>query len=293
MSLNQKQVSPVVKGMKTKGSRKFGDKLNWIQCDKCSSWNLFENSGLSGDFDEKSFKDVKVECRMCHMENNQVQWQKGIEKAIEEVSERVGKLEKSCDELKVGVDEKVIEVTKNQTVVAEIVVDDKWKKVDSEIESKMAVSEIKCEERMSEIGKTIEEMRNRVKTCESKISDFRSQWPTPIEGVAMSKKESANKHKISFAEKFKNKEKDTVLLIGDSLVRGVGKKLETESHMFTGVSKGGAKLEHIVDEVSKLEDREDRHLVVFVETNNIKSEGSELVLRNYEELIEKCKSVKK
>ena len=38
---------------------------NWVQCDKCKGWELFENCGLEGEFDEITFDGVELECRMC------------------------------------------------------------------------------------------------------------------------------------------------------------------------------------------------------------------------------------
>ena len=63
--------------------------------------------------------------------------------------------------------------------------------------------------------------------------------------------------------------------------------------MFTTVSMSGAKLETVIEEIGKLENAEDRYLVVMVGTNNLNSEGSEIVKKRFVELIQKCKEVKK
>ena len=54
--------------------------------------------------------------------------------------------------------------------------------------------------------------------------------------------------------------------MGDSLTRGVGIKLERNSHMISKITKSGAKIEQITEQVGKLENKEDRHLVLMVGT---------------------------
>ena len=80
--------------------------------------------------------------------------------------------------------------------------------------------------------------------------------------------------------------------MGDFLARGVGIKLERQSHMFSKYSKSGAKIEEMTEHVKKLEGKEDRHLVFVVGTNNIEVDGSEIVLSKYQKLIEEAKKVK-
>jgi lysophospholipase L1-like esterase len=52
-----------------------------------------------------------------------------------------------------------------------------------------------------------------------------------------------------------------------------------------------AKIEQIEEEVARLKCKEDRHLVVMVGTNNIQKDGSEVVLKKFRSLIDRCKSV--
>ena len=74
------------------------------------------------------------------------------------------------------------------------------------------------------------------------------------------------------------------------MFRGIGRRLEVDSHMYTACSRSGARIEHIEREVDKLEDREDRHLGLLVGTNNIKYEASEVVVDKYRQLIAKLKT---
>ena len=90
--MSQKRNSPLVvsqKGGIPKLTRNLGQTVNWIQCDRCKGWDIFENSGISGKFDEKVLADVKFDCRMCRMERRV----EGLVGKVEEVSECVVKLE--------------------------------------------------------------------------------------------------------------------------------------------------------------------------------------------------------
>ena len=109
-------------------------------------------------------------------------------------------------------------------------------------------------------------------------------------GVELSQSVGASS-KQSFAAKFRSKPKDTVVVLGDSLVRGAGRHLERDSHMYTAVCKPGARIEHVTREVSALPDRSDRHLVVLAGTNNLR-EGTETVMRKFEDLVGACMEVR-
>ncbi|MGK2860351.1 MAG: hypothetical protein ACSLE0_00325 [Chitinophagaceae bacterium] len=81
------------------------------------------------------------------------------------------------------------------------------------------------------------------------------------------------------------------MLVGDSLARGVGAKLDKQSNMFSTVSIGGARIETVTDEVGTMEDKEDRHLVIIAGTNNVQKEGSTEILSKFSTLIEVSKGV--
>lgn len=149
------------------------------------------------------------------------------------------------------------------------------------------------EGRIDHIEKTIQELSDRLTAFELHVKE---EWPKPgAEWTTVvnkpRKNESTNVKKMTFGERYKDKA--SVVLLGDSLVRGVGQRLQSQnSDMFTSVSKSGAKIEDMVEEVGKLKDNDKRHLVVMVGTNDIKREGSESVKKKYDKLISKCKSVK-
>ena len=154
-----------------------------------------------------------------------------------------------------------------------------------ETASLVAARGAECEERVEVLRQSVMELQDRLKAYEIR----NEEWPKPGEG---NDDKIRIQKKISFGEKFKNKAKDTVLVVGDSLMRGVGKKLQTNSNMFSSICIGGAKIDDVAEVIDHLKDNDDRHLVLMVGTNDIKTVGSEEVFRNFEKLMGKCTSVK-
>ena len=62
--------------------------------------------------------------------------------------------------------------------------------------------------------------------------------------------------------------------------------------MVSTICRPGANIEDILKDLSKLKNKDDRHLVLLVGTNNIKREGSEIVLSKYKNLIDESKRIK-
>jgi len=86
----------------------------------------------------------------------------------------------------------------------------------------------------------------------------------------------------------KNKKEGTVLLIGDSLARGVGCNLKSQHNMFESQAFGGARIEDIAKKVEEIKDNE-RHIVVMVGTNNLQSDGTTMIMNKYKDLIAQLK----
>src|SRR6218665_179025 len=84
-----------------------------------------------------------------------------------------------------------------------------------------------------------------------------------------------------------NKRKDRVLLVGDSLVRHVGRNLEQQCVGLKTVCKPGGRTEQMVLEVEKRGDKEEA-VIVHVGTNNLRMETEE-VMKKYEERIQRLK----
>ena len=208
-------------------------------------------------------------------------------KKIEEVFEAAG-LER--------LSKKVEEVESKQSV-AETAFDDKLKDISAETNSKIVSCDLRSEEKIKELGDKCSEALDKALAIEIRLKDLSEEWPTPMEGwtqVARKRNERKLNQKpiVTFAEKFKTKPKDTIMLIGDSLTRGVGAKLAIQSNMVSTICRPGARIEDITLEVSKLEDKEDRHLVLLVGTNEIMKEGSVGILSKYTTLIDVSRKLK-
>lgn len=201
-------------------------------------------------------------------------------------------LEKKIDGLDT-LEKKMDEIASRQTIV-ELGMKDRVKEISIETETKIGSSEARCIEKMTEVGEKCREALDKTVAIEVRLADLSVEWPTPSEGwsvVSNKRNEKKERKRPSFAEKFKNKPKDTMMLVGDSLTRGVGQKLSIDSHMVTTICRPGAHIEDITSEVSKLEKDRDRHLVLLVGTNNVKSDGSVGMLSKYKTLIEESKKM--
>ena len=161
------------------------------------------------------------------------------------------------------------------------------------LESKVVVCDMRCEDRTGQVTKQVSELSDRIKAFEVKVTDLENDRPTPTGSAVGSMPVSRDVNVMTYAEKVKAKGKGTVFVLGDSHVRGVGKKLEAQcGAMFSAKSTGGARIEDVTEEVRKLEACDKRHLVVMVGTNNIQKDGSEIVLRKFGTLVERCRFVK-
>lgn len=221
-----------------------------------------------------------------------------LESAVESILQRLETVEKKLepvDNLRKRVDE-----AESKQAIQELAVEDKIKDLSTETDSKVLTSELRSEEKIKDLGEKFIETVDKVVAIELRVSELTKDWPTPSEGWSqvinkrskdgMLSKKSAPIQ--SFAEKFKGKPKDTIVLVGDSLARGVGAKLEHQSNMVSTICKPGAHIEDINKEICKLGNKNDRHLVLLVGTNDIKREGSEVILSKYKCLIDESKKIK-
>ena len=93
----------------------------------------------------------------------------------------------------------------------------------------------------------------------------------------------------SFEQMHKNKKEGTVLLIGDSLTRGLGNHLKSQHNMFDSLAFGGARIEDINKKVEELKDNE-CHIVLMVGTNNLKSDGTTMIMSKYKDQVNQLKA---
>jgi len=40
-------------------------KLDWVQCDTCARWEIFDNTGTPGKYNEERMANTKFVCRAC------------------------------------------------------------------------------------------------------------------------------------------------------------------------------------------------------------------------------------
>ena len=208
------------------------------------------------------------------------------DRAIEQVLERVTKIEEQLERLSKRMDD-----VENGHIAQGLQVEDKIKDVAREWDSKIVSSELRCESKVEVLGTKLQDISDKTTAIELRLGEIDEKsrdWPTPQQTRLM-KEQFKNKVVMkgpSFADKFKDKAKDTIVLIGDSLTRGVGAKLEQQSHMVTTKSRGGAKIENVTEQIELLQDKDDRHLVVLVGTNNIQNENSETIRKKFKSLLE-------
>ena len=164
-----------------------------------------------------------------------------IESTMDTMMQRLVKLEQVLQRID-QVSQKSDDLASKQTVL-EIALDDKMKAVDADTDNKMAASELRCGEKTRELGDKIGEAADKLLAMEINMKDvLETLERLPESKEAWSLVSSKRKHKtscnsissppqISFADKFKDKPNDTIVLVDDSLVRGVGNKLMFQSNI--------------------------------------------------------------
>ena len=291
-------------GISPKVSINQGD-LNWIQCEKCKGWEVVENSGIkiTGKFSSKKLSGIKFTCRHCKADVKQVE----LENRINTLQDQL----KKTDESIVRVESTLIEMG----VKVELDEDQTKDHV-----TQCCINKLDIEDKISKASTKIEDLQSRALVLELRFEEIRQSWPTPsdqgqvssasvkddktkkvqvkdsqeIELVVGTKSEDmvGSKKKVSFSEKYKGNDKETVILLGDSLARGVGCCLERDSHMFSSRAYPGARVENIEDKLKQLGSKPNSHVVVMAGTNNIKSDGSKILLDKYKSLIDEAEKMK-
>ena len=170
-----------------------------------------------------------------------------------------------------------------------------------EILSRIGVGEIRNEDRVVKLETQVMEIGDTVEALRVRFQEFKSEFPIPTEIKSSEKSpvqelpaagSSRNAESGSCGEKLKVTE-NSVLIVGDSLTRGVGDKLKDQcGKVFERESRGGARIESITEDIKKLEDDSKRHLVVMVGTNNLESDFTEDILVKYDRLLEELKKKK-
>lgn len=96
----------------------------------------------------------------------------------------------------------------------------------------------------------------------------------------------------SFAEVCGKFGEGTVMVVGDSMVRGIGKMLNTDNEMFGKLDFGGARIEDIEEKVRLIGDKPESHMVFMVGTNNLLKDHPEEIALKYKALMKTVKERK-
>ena len=116
-----------------------------------------------------------------------------------------------------------------------------------------------------------------------------SQKESKVDSDSVVSLKGQERAKMSCAERLRTCKK-TVMVMGDSMARGVGGKLKQNSgSLMSTRSRGGATIEKLTREITELKDDSSRYLVVMVGTNNLENDSVAEILEKYDKLIETCK----
>ncbi len=170
-------------------------------------------------------------------------------------------------------------------------------------------SKIRCKSKLPKFIKKAQQVKKQNKNKTIAVVEMSATKETEVESVSdspnvpetevKSVSQSPNvpeidKHtqvvNISFEQLCKDKKEGTVLLIGDSLARGVGCHLKSQHGMFESRAFGGARIEDITKKVEVLKDLEESHIVVLVGTNNLQSDGTTMIMNKYKDLVNQLKA---
>ena len=186
---------------------------------------------------------------------------------------------------------------------------------------KLGEKQVVFDATLAEMSITLSEVGEHQKTLEgNKVSEIHIQnlaedWPklersddgwTKVQGKQAKKQQrnmdapgisSSQSGKVSpgfrsFADKCKNFKEGTVTIVGDSMVRGVGKHLKADNKMFSNWAFGGAKIEDIGEKLQLMGDKPDTHLIVMVGTNNLCGDGTEMIMEKHKNFVQKIKGLK-
>jgi hypothetical protein len=184
-------------------------------------------------------------------------------------------------------------------------------------------------ERVDVIDQAQAELVCRVEELKSSHELLAAEWPTPREGWATVSYKRKNRNvglldtvynvgssraaggstgsvaglpidgvggapEGSFAKQCESLSAGSVTVVGDSMVRGVGQKLRRDNEMFSTFAYGGAKIEDITEKLNgaRCKIGEESHLVVMVGTNNLRNDGTEVIMAKYSKLVTAMKEAK-
>ena len=222
-------------------------------------------------------------------------------------------LKDSLDDLRIRVEKVESAVNRSEGCSAEVALqpgisqikDLKKGLVDLEKTSELIVTrvtELEGESGLKGLEKKSDLMTARVMELEGKSTLALEQVSSLLEDMkgegkweVVGKKKAANAIPMlsedSFGRWSQGKADDTIVLVGDSMVRGVGRHLERDNEMFTALD-GGAKIEDVEKKMRFVGDKAESHVILWAGTNNLKSDGAQEMLDKYRTLLRTVKSKK-
>ena len=99
---------------------KIRSKLNWVECDKCNGWELFENTGIPEKFDPQRVSEMSFTCCHCKAESVVAKLESRvviIESMMRAAEESVNSVETKLIALETGI---VVEVQKMKDLASEL-----------------------------------------------------------------------------------------------------------------------------------------------------------------------------
>jgi hypothetical protein len=269
---------------------------DWVCCDVCSRWEVFENCkrelGLE-KFDAEKIGKIWLMCRLC-VQEIRLEKAERLELVVRGLEDRVEVLSGRFDEL-VGCKLQEMMQEEDQKVAVVGLVEDLETRI-GEVASKIVVGEMRLEKELRKVESMAGDSLSKVTAVEIRMAELAQEWPTPEESrMVKVRKESVPcfREKESFRDRVKKMPRESVLLVGDSMARGMGHCLMRDGGGYSGISKsiayGGARIEDLEGRIQCLGDKPDSHLVLVVGTNNLCQEGSEVIRRRLERLIEELR----
>jgi hypothetical protein len=284
--------------------------LRWVQCDRCGRYELYENCGIDGEYDEDKVKAAAFVCRMCVLEEKEAAnavWMNGVNAWQGEVHERLNAMDEclasmgksmsdvkeenvkamkdECGLMKGKHEEQVVRVDVLGTSLSEVQervvkLGDHLGVVEGNL-SEMGVKQVNFEDLLEKVQKV---------TYASVLS---APKVTQVNGATTAQGSTSGAivsvTRPSFAHQCAKWKEGTVILLGDSMARGVGQHLKADNLMFDKLDFSGSRIENIKDKVGIIGDKPDSHIALMVGTNNLKCDGTEEMMKKYSDLISEVK----
>jgi predicted nuclease with TOPRIM domain len=161
--------------------------LNWVQCDLCNRFEMYENSGFAGEYDEKKVESLKFVCKICEL----VKWKDvvsvkvdALEKQLTAVNDRLERVEKNVEAVKedsvkvmrevgLSVNERQAETVDKIDGIGRSVseVQQKVEVVTEEVGS-VCTRQVELIERLDVIGGSLTEVQERVENLADKLGSI-------------------------------------------------------------------------------------------------------------------------